>query len=704
MIRETLRNLPEGLGGTYKRILSRIGETPAKARLAQKIFQWATVAERPLHVAELKEAVAIEPDDKSWDEDKFPHDDLMLESCRGLIVKDEDDGTVRFAHHTVRQYLTGGLTTKVDPQFEVLVENAHSLAGQTCVAYLSFSDFETQLTSSTPTARLEQRSVLESGGPLWIPSVLGIRKPMFDIPYKMLGGDIAVRNSGSDYLKHLRPQPKARYNPSSDLKDKYRFLCYAIEHWEPHSRWYPDFSPKIHRRLGDLAMYKKLAFEFRPWGPNEHFGPYGCVGCPSPSAVNLVAKDLPLTSMIHYAAEVGNLTLLLISDNFTGADTRDYLHHERHHQETLLIACRHNRTIVIDYLLIHGYFDASDGKAVNTAADAGHTETLQCLFRHGQYSVKEKGHIALRSAAENGHKATVRAILEAGADPNAYDKDTIHDIIESAATKGKYLVVQVFSRTRAWRDFVVYIPRHSTTALHLAATNGHVAVTRALLESGLPIEKLNSEGQTALHLAAASGHSAVVELLFQKGATIMRDSARMTPVDLAAKRGHINVLESFKRLDSISPLSVVTSLSTHILGTTYLLHSAVDGRNEDVIRWLVKNGVDINSSDFSGETPLLRAAKLSNETAVRVLLELGASIAPDFLVTPKSNFYPQIRTFLTHAPSIPILKMILDNLRGDQRLTYATKRAAAFEALCYARDRKFTEATKLLEQESKLYC
>lgn len=93
MNRETLENLPDGPGETFRRILVSITRNPLKARLARKVLKWATVAKRPLHVEELKEAVAFGPDDKSWEEDKMPHEDLMLESCKGLIIKDQDDGT-----------------------------------------------------------------------------------------------------------------------------------------------------------------------------------------------------------------------------------------------------------------------------------------------------------------------------------------------------------------------------------------------------------------------------------------------------------------------------------------------------------------------------------------------------------------------------------------------------------------------------------
>ena len=86
-----------------------------------------------------------------------------------------------------------------------------------------------------------------------------------------------------------------------------------------------------------------------------------------------------------------------------------------------------------------------------------------------------------------------------------------------------------------------------TIALHVAAGNGHVAATRALLESGVAIDKPNSRRQTALHVAAESGHTAVIEALIEHGAHHFYDVIYETPIHLAAKAGHINVLEFCRR-------------------------------------------------------------------------------------------------------------------------------------------------------------
>lgn len=694
MIRETLKNLPEGLGDTYKRILTKISKSPSRA-LARKVFIWATVAKRPLHVEELREAVAIEPDDKSWNEDSIPHEDLMFECCRGLIIKDDDE-TAHFAHHTVQQYLTGGLAIKVDPFFQISVVNADILAGQTCVAYLSFSDFETQITSSTPTVTPEHKGVLESGGPLWIPSILGIRRPMFDIPYRLLRGDPAMRPSGSDYWKHLRPKPKQKQNPSPDVKDKYRLLSYAIDYWEPHSRSYQLSDSVFPRRLENLAKHKTLVFDFRPWGSNQHFGSYGCVGCPSPSAVNLVAKDLPHMSMIHYAAEVGNLPLLT-SHYSSEIEIGDYIYHERYHHETLLIACRHNRIKIVRYLM--NRYDSSEvgERAIIAAAAAGHAEVVHYLISLRQYPVKQIGDVPLLLAAKNGHDAVVGVLAEAGANTNAYDQHTGRSIVESAAMNGHDSVIRILTRRGAQQ----FLDRNiGTKALRLAAANGHATVTRVLLESRLSNDETGLSHHLALHEAAKSGHSAVAEILLEYGADpsfepvqagIHADSYQETPFNLAAKSGHVRVLELFRKyVPSVDVPRRLTSKTA--------LHYAAIGGHEQAIRWLVANGADVNAMDHSGKTPLHFATARGEKTAVNVLLQLGAMV-----VHTKALYGATLVLSKPTNGDTVILELLLKNLRKDPRISDNSKHEAILSALEQARKEKSVEFVEMLEREQKLY-
>ena len=194
-IRAALDNLPDGLSETYQRILMSINKVPAKARFAGKTFRWLICARRPLLIEELQEAVAFGASDTRWDAEKIPDADLLLQSCHSLAVRDRTDATVRFAHHTVQQYLT-------QPGYHWPSKMAYQDYGSVkfpedaierdaailCITYLNFSDFETAMVPRTSYLQFQRNGILGPGGPGTIPSTLGIGKPVIDIMYRMLGG------------------------------------------------------------------------------------------------------------------------------------------------------------------------------------------------------------------------------------------------------------------------------------------------------------------------------------------------------------------------------------------------------------------------------------------------------------------------------------------------------------------------------------
>ena len=139
-----------------------------------------------------------------------------------------------------------------------------------CVSYLCFSDFETQVTKLPPKRKFEREGLLESEGPLGIPSILGLHRSLLQIPYRLLGGKPAIKAPEIDYTNHVTVPGNPSANASVNIKDKYKLLDYVINHWEPHTRH--SVKTESEKAIQDLAMYKTLPFEFRPWGENEHFG------------------------------------------------------------------------------------------------------------------------------------------------------------------------------------------------------------------------------------------------------------------------------------------------------------------------------------------------------------------------------------------------------------------------------------------------
>jgi hypothetical protein len=131
-----------------------------------------------------------------------------------------------------------------------------------------------------------------------------------------------------------------------------------------------------------------------------------------------------------------------------------------------------------------------------------------------------------------------------------------------------------------------FLLRYSVLPLHEAASSGHEAVVRLLLENGADVKAKNINGRTALHEAAGVGHDAVVQQLLENGA------------DVKAKGNN---------------------------GWT-ALHGAAGGGHEAVVRLLLENGADVKAKNNYGRTALHEAAGAGHEAVVRLLLENGADV------------------------------------------------------------------------------
>ena len=124
-------------------------------------------------------------------------------------------------------------------------------------------------------------------------------------------------------------------------------------------------------------------------------------------------------------------------------------------------------------------------------------------------------------------------------------------------------------------------------ALIAAASGGHEAMIRVLLNHGAKVTTTDGNGATAPHQAAERGYQAMVGLLLEKGA------------DVAAKDKN---------------------------GVT-VLHKAAEGEDGEVVRLLLEKGADVAAKDENGVTVLHKAAERGNGEIVRLLLEKGADVA-----------------------------------------------------------------------------
>lgn len=163
-----------------------------------------------------------------------------------------------------------------------------------------------------------------------------------------------------------------------------------------------------------------------------------------------------------------------------------------------------------------------------------------------------------------------------------------------------------------------------TTALQVAAANGHEDVMGMLLMKGAALDLCNIHGWTPLLHAARHGHTSVVSHLIQKQADFnARTRLGASALVVAAEGGHLNTCK----------LLIETGVDTHGFGNsiggsscehTPLMVAAQNG-HDNLVRYFLDRGFDVNyRMPSTGVSALMLAARNGHMTTSQILIERGA--------------------------------------------------------------------------------
>jgi hypothetical protein len=178
------------------------------------------------------------------------------------------------------------------------------------------------------------------------------------------------------------------------------------------------------------------------------------------------------------------------------------------------------------------------------AAARGDTARIKALIVGGESPdvLDALGRTPLHIATHGRHHDAMRALVAAGAAPNAFDNDR-YDIVTIAAVANNVPTLKVALELGA-------SPRNVTspyagTALIAAAHLGHVEVVQTLIRAGAPLDHVNNLGWTALIESIVLGdgglrHTETLRVLIEAGANVnLPDRNGQTPLALARERGHV---------------------------------------------------------------------------------------------------------------------------------------------------------------------
>jgi len=245
-------------------------------------------------------------------------------------------------------------------------------------------------------------------------------------------------------------------------------------------------------------------------------------------------------------------------------------------------------------------------------------------------------------ASRNGHKEVAELLLSNGADVNA-KTDRGSTPLLAAVQRGRKEIAELLIVNGA------DVKDPNGALLYEAAGDGHTELTKLLIAEGAGLNAKDSSGVTPLHEAAFKGHKKIVELLVAAGGDVnaIREDG-YTPLDRANRHPEIADLlrkHGGKTGEEIKAL-LVAALNGHLEvvkqsiadgidvntkdknGVTPLHHAVRQGHKE-IVELLIANGADVNATDKQdAETPLHWAAYAGENYIVELLIKSGAGLNP----------------------------------------------------------------------------
>lgn len=134
-IPNSIQGFPANITMQYQETWQRIEQQEFDhSSLAKRILSWLAHTVRPLSIQELCHALAIKCGDKATNMRNLDAADLFVPCYQDLVVVEKGSQVIGLVHHTAQQYL--------DAHRSILFLDSEAKILQTCLTYLSFSEFD----------------------------------------------------------------------------------------------------------------------------------------------------------------------------------------------------------------------------------------------------------------------------------------------------------------------------------------------------------------------------------------------------------------------------------------------------------------------------------------------------------------------------------------------------------------------------------
>lgn len=552
-IEDALDDPPEGYDGFYERNMLRITEESENTRassLARKTLQWVVHAHRPLSLAELRDALAVNLDKTGFRKAARPDKATILEVTAGMIMIDFNEKNVRLNHRTAQEYF--------DKTRHRWFSTASADMARVSLHYMSLGEFtkpcEGIYEDKDFDARKKAYPLLEYACLYW-----------------------------GDHAYEARMDADTQAAAFEYVSDNYKIAAWAQAAWYLRSSERAEWDIRkganalhVCAWFGLVEIVSKLlddGLNVNSADPSYKQTPlmYAC----RRGKTDTVARLLERGADVNQYSQRDSVALFDAVDNGV-AETVELLlahkeldvntiHPRRFNRTALMLAAQNGNLQIFDALLNRpgAKLDKKDldgNTALSLATIAGQYEIVATLLEHKGIDVNSQNShgstaLILAAAAKGGRKeneakiSIAELLLIEGANGSIKDYEGGGTAILRAVDSGNEAMVKLFLDYKADIKIRDDLDRG---LLHSAAIDGYEGIVRLLLEKGLNVNAHDQNGKTPLHDASRDGNYKVAKVLLDSGADdSIKDNHGRTPWTIAWQYGNLNVMRILEGKDII---------------------------------------------------------------------------------------------------------------------------------------------------------
>ncbi len=358
---------------------------------------------------------------------------------------------------------------------------------------------------------------------------------------------------------------------------------------------------------------------------------------------NLVLDPVDITghTPLYVATSHGNVDAMkiLLDTGRVAVDKK-----VKYGETPLLCASQRGDTEAVFLLLQHGadprQGDDYGGTPLQYAARGNHEDVVRMLLqppKADSLALDKFGRSALYEAAGCGAVSIVRMLLTHQQRDQEYYGTDEEQLLEKVSSDELEKITQLIRAGRIHPD----AKGQYEYIIYWAVQEGHLGVTKALLDVGARFKaKRFAHRASLLSTAAFNGHIELVRLLLSRG----HDPTFSTmdgeaPIHYAVSKGHYE----------IARLLLQETTAADVPKKITLLADAAGKEDGRFLELLIEHGCDPNDVDSYGQTAFRHAVKSRSATAMKRLLEKGASCDladEDTLELVKQSWLPEILQLL----------------------------------------------------------